>query len=141
MVLTVHQAQVLDGEVDDGRVLLGGPVVLAKALDVQDQVRGQVVKRVLLDLRPGFLLLNAVELGEEACEGHLQSVNILLRAYLGDDVLFHLVREQRGWGQIQRQKEEFGGGGGPYRYTNEYSNVKTTYPRRSCLRCWSWSGC
>lgn len=69
------QVDVLDGEVDDGGVLLDEKGVLGEALDVQDQVRGQggqlepLERRVLVGAV--LLLAGAVELGQDREQGHL----------------------------------------------------------------------
>ena len=86
----------LHREVDDGRVLLEDEEVLREPLEVEDDVRRQ--QRELESAhrrelgRLVLLLDDAVELVEDGEDG-----------YLGNDVLAHLVREERRWRQVARQ--------------------------------------
>mmetsp|Transcript_8000 Transcript_8000/g.22517 ORF Transcript_8000/g.22517 Transcript_8000/m.22517 type:complete len:301 (-) Transcript_8000:549-1451(-) len=94
----VPQVEALQGELHNCRVLLNEEVVVAEALDNEDDVRRDPAKAVppdlagLATLGDGLERLLAVELLEQVEEGHL-----------GDEV--EVVLEERLVGQLERQEE------------------------------------
>mmetsp|Transcript_4482 Transcript_4482/g.9642 ORF Transcript_4482/g.9642 Transcript_4482/m.9642 type:complete len:250 (+) Transcript_4482:1074-1823(+) len=92
----VPQLQVLDREVDDGRVLLHEEVVLGEALHVQAQVSGQSRDLEAAAPRPDVIAhTHAVKLAHDVEDGDLR-----------DDVLLQHVLEQGGGRQVQTQQQE-----------------------------------
>mmetsp|Transcript_2777 Transcript_2777/g.4677 ORF Transcript_2777/g.4677 Transcript_2777/m.4677 type:complete len:312 (+) Transcript_2777:303-1238(+) len=92
----VSELEILDGEVDNGRVLLHEEVVLREPLRVQNQVPGQF----------GELEAPAAQLDVVHDHDVVELLQDLVELHLRDDVLLHGVLVQRGGWEIQPQHQK-----------------------------------